>query len=80
VLATAVGGPAEIVTDGRDGRLLAPREPETWARAAAELLDDPGARAAMAARGRERAADFDAGAYARPLLDLYATLVAGRAR
>jgi glycosyltransferase involved in cell wall biosynthesis len=30
VLATSVGGPAGIVTDGVDGALLPPREPELW--------------------------------------------------
>jgi glycosyltransferase involved in cell wall biosynthesis len=58
VLATSVGGPAEIVSDGVEGRLLPPKAPDRWARAAAELLDDPEKRRALGAAGRERAAAF----------------------
>jgi L-malate glycosyltransferase len=54
VLATTAGGPAEIVRDGVDGRLLPPRAPAAWAAAVAELLDDPARRAAMGAAGRRR--------------------------
>jgi glycosyltransferase involved in cell wall biosynthesis len=55
VLATDVGGPAEIVRDGVDGLLLPPRAPGAWAAAAAELLDDPQRRAAMGRAGAQRA-------------------------
>jgi len=55
VLATNVGGPAEVVRDGRDGRLLPPRDPQAWARALEELAADPQKRAAMGRAGRERA-------------------------
>lgn len=64
VLATNVGGPAEIVTDGVDGLLLPPREPERWADAAASLLGErdgrldamreAGRRTAVARFGRDR--------------------------
>jgi glycosyltransferase involved in cell wall biosynthesis len=56
VIATDVGGPAEIVRDGIDGRLLAPRDPQTWAATIAELLDDAPRRAAMGRAGIARAA------------------------
>jgi L-malate glycosyltransferase len=55
VLATDVGGPAEIVRDGIDGRLLAPQDPQAWATAASELLADPARRAAMGRSGAARA-------------------------
>jgi glycosyltransferase involved in cell wall biosynthesis len=51
VIATDTGGPAEVVRDGQDGLLLAPRDPARWARAIAGLLDDPARRAAMGAAG-----------------------------
>ncbi len=41
VLATEVGGPAEIVLDGRGGYLLPPREPRAWAQAIRRIADDP---------------------------------------
>ena len=42
VIATNVGGPAEVVRDGEDGILLPPGRPATWAAVAFELLSDPG--------------------------------------
>jgi glycosyltransferase involved in cell wall biosynthesis len=77
VLATAVGGPAEIVEDGVSGRLLPPRDPSAWARAAAGLLGDPSARDALAERGRERARDFARGAYAERLVEVWTRAAAG---
>ena len=55
VLATSVGGPAEIVEHEVDGLLLEPRNPELWARELLALLDDPDRRESMAARARARA-------------------------
>ena len=55
VIVTAVGGPAEVVRDGIDGRVLPPRDPERWADAVIELLGDPPLRDAMGQAGRERA-------------------------
>jgi glycosyltransferase involved in cell wall biosynthesis len=52
VVATAVGGPAEIITDGLDGTLVAPRRPEQWAEAIDSLLSD----ARLRERQVERAA------------------------
>ena len=41
VAATSVGGPAEIIDDGVDGLLIAPRDPARWAqRLGATLADD----------------------------------------
>lgn len=47
VVATAVGGPAEIIESGRTGVLAAPRDPEGWAGVVRELLDDDARRAEM---------------------------------
>lgn len=52
VVATNVGGPAEIITDGVDGMLLPPREPALWASVIGGLLADPARRAAMGRRAR----------------------------
>jgi glycosyltransferase involved in cell wall biosynthesis len=58
VVASAHGGLPEIIRDGQTGRLVTPGDPGALARAAATLLDDPGARArlgaAAAADVRER--------------------------
>jgi glycosyltransferase involved in cell wall biosynthesis len=77
VLATDVGGPAEIVRDGLDGLLLPPRQPERWAGAVERLLGDPGLRAEMGWNGRKRAHDeFGAERHVATLLDIYAGLQA----
>jgi glycosyltransferase involved in cell wall biosynthesis len=54
VLATNVGGPAEIVEDGREGYLLAPREPRAWAQAVRRILESPDRGAEMGRAGRRR--------------------------
>ena len=79
VLATAAGGPSEVIRDGVDGRLLAPRDPEGWARAASALLSDPEARAAIGDAARAAAARFDRDVYAEQVLELYRRVTSGRA-
>jgi glycosyltransferase involved in cell wall biosynthesis len=56
VVATSVGGPAEIIADGRDGLLAPPRDPTAWAAAINRLLDDPAQARRMGERARESAA------------------------
>jgi glycosyltransferase involved in cell wall biosynthesis len=56
VVATATGGMAEMVTDGQDGRLVRPGDPDDLARGTLELLRDPARAAAMGARAAETAA------------------------
>jgi glycosyltransferase involved in cell wall biosynthesis len=73
VVATAVGGVAEAVADGVEGRLVAAGDGAGFAAALAELLLDPARAAAMGERGRARvAAGFRVEATARRLEELYA--------
>ena len=58
VVATAVGGVPEVVTDGRTGRLVAARDPAALAGALIELLTDPRMRAAMGREGATAARQF----------------------
>lgn len=53
VVATAVGGPAEVITDGVDGKLVQPRDPATLATAVDGLLSDPQRRQALGAAARK---------------------------
>ena len=62
VVATRVGGLAEVVEDGVTGRLVDPGRPAELAAAALEVL---ARRAEMGAAARERAQRFGADAYAR---------------
>jgi glycosyltransferase involved in cell wall biosynthesis len=54
VLATNVGGPVEIVEDGREGYLLPPHEPAAWAQAIRRLAASPEQAAQMGRAGRRR--------------------------
>ena len=51
VVATAVGGTPEVVTDGESGFLVAPEEEERMAQAVLELLRSPDLRARMGESG-----------------------------
>jgi glycosyltransferase involved in cell wall biosynthesis len=81
VIATSVGGPAEIVSDGIDGMLLPPRQPERWAEAAGALLDDPDRLRALGAAGRRTAVDrFGRESHVRAVLAAYREAIGGEAR
>ena len=71
VLATQVGGPAEIITDGRDGVLLPPAIPAVWAKALERLILDDRMREALGAAGRERATHFSPARHVTAVLSAY---------
>ncbi|MDQ3728752.1 MAG: glycosyltransferase family 4 protein [Actinomycetota bacterium] len=58
VLATEVGGPSEVIEDGRNGCLLPPRRPEIWAQAAESVLGQPDLRMRLGREGRRTAGRF----------------------
>jgi glycosyltransferase involved in cell wall biosynthesis len=67
VVATAVGGVADAVTDGVEGRLVPAGDVAALASALAAVAGDAEGRAAMATAARRRAADFDIRRAARAL-------------
>src|SRR5207237_1572962 len=72
VLATCVGGPAEIVRCGQDGVTLPPRQPERWAQVLDDLLSRPGLRAEMGRSGRRRVLEvFNPQSYLDGVLRVY---------
>jgi glycosyltransferase involved in cell wall biosynthesis len=79
VVATNVGGPAEIVRHAEDGWLLPPRQPELWAREIGALLESPARRAALAASARAAAVDrVGVSAHVRAVKRAYAHALQGR--
>jgi L-malate glycosyltransferase len=73
VLATEVGGPKEVVTDGRDGLLLPPQAPAAWAAAASRLLRDREYRTAIGRAARARVVEqMNVPAYVERVLAGYA--------
>jgi glycosyltransferase involved in cell wall biosynthesis len=72
VVATAIGGPAEIIEDGVTGRLVPPADATALAAAIAELECDRVTAAAMATRARALALDrFDVGRTTRAIEAVY---------
>jgi glycosyltransferase involved in cell wall biosynthesis len=57
-------GPADIITDGRDGLLVPEQDTAALGAAMERLIDDPAARKAMGAAALERARDYDGDAIA----------------
>ena len=58
VIATGLGGPAEIITDGVDGLLCPPGDSDKLATLLRRLHDDPAERKQLAAAGVQRAVAF----------------------
>lgn len=78
VVATQVGGTAEVVAHRRTGMLAPPRSPEKWADAVSELIEQPDLRRTLGEAGhREVEARFRPGRHVEALLDLYADVLAG---
>ncbi len=80
VVASAVGGIPEVVSDGETGLLVPPGDEAALADAINALIRDPARAAEYGARGRARAvADFSWDAIAAQTADLYTSLLPGRA-
>jgi glycosyltransferase involved in cell wall biosynthesis len=79
VVATAPGGPSEIVVEGETGYLVQPSSPEEIAAAVDKLLPDPQQRRRMGEAGRERVSRiFALPRYVREFEELYARLLGMR--
>jgi L-malate glycosyltransferase len=79
VVATTIGGPAEVITDRVDGVLLPPRQPQKWASVINELLNQPTRREEIGHRGRGTAVTgFGVEAHVSRVLDLYRGVLGGR--
>ena len=74
VVASAVGGLLSLVDDYRTGRLIEGRDPDDYARAIAEILDDRELRRAMSVAAVERAKRYTWGFAAARLRRLYGDL------
>jgi glycosyltransferase involved in cell wall biosynthesis len=72
VVASRVGGLAELVVDGETGILVPPGDEAALAQALGRLLADSGLRRRLGAAGRARAeSSFDLSAFRRAHLELY---------
>jgi len=55
VIASAASGNLEVITNGIDGRLVAPGQPDAWADAIQQLLDNPAEAERLGSAGRKTA-------------------------
>lgn len=77
VIATSVGGPPEIITDGREGYLLAPRDPAAWAQAIRRLDENPQLGLEMGRAGRRKVEQaFTADHHRAAMLAIYERAIA----
>jgi glycosyltransferase involved in cell wall biosynthesis len=78
IVATAVDGNAEAVTDGVNGFLTPPGNPQAFAEALLELLADPELAAQMGQAGLDRVDEFGARKMVRDIAALYEQLLTER--
>jgi len=78
VIATRVGHIESVVTDGREGFLVAPRDVDALASCAIRLLTDRALAAELGAAGRVRAEACDVRIVARKLLSVLLSVVSER--
>ncbi len=72
VIATRVGGPPEILTDGREGFLVEPRDAEAWAEAIGRFARNPALGREMGQAGRRRVEQaFSLDRHVTSMLDVY---------
>lgn len=80
VVASKVGGLADLVLDGVTGLHVPPGDPGALARALDTLLDDPGLRAAMGQAGHQRARQFEASAITPRIIEVFEGALRDRSR
>jgi glycosyltransferase involved in cell wall biosynthesis len=80
VVASAVDGIPEIVEHGKTGLLITGSNPEEYAKAIVQVLNDPAYARALGRAGRERAAQYDSAHILRKIEGCYEVLLNGRVR
>jgi glycosyltransferase involved in cell wall biosynthesis len=77
IVATGLGGTAELIEDGVTGRVVSAGDPRALADAVSALLADPSSAAEMARRARDQARErFDLNHYAREMESIYEEVLA----
>lgn len=78
IVASDIAGYRQVLTNGIEGELVEPDDPETIAHASIKLLSDEKLRNAMSQRGRETAARYDWPIIAQQVIEYYQELLASR--
>jgi glycosyltransferase involved in cell wall biosynthesis len=77
IVATDADGLLDILTDGRDARIVPRRDARALADALVDLMDRPAERVRLAAAARETARRYDIAAFVRKMEQLYVLLSEG---
>jgi glycosyltransferase involved in cell wall biosynthesis len=77
VIASNEGGPCDVIEDGVDGLLIAPRDPALLSAAILRLLDDPALAAALGARAAEKARAYSIEHHADAICSVLRATAAG---
>jgi glycosyltransferase involved in cell wall biosynthesis len=75
VIASAAGGPMELIQDGVSGVLFPPRDVHALAAKMLTLAGDPDSRQELALGGRRRAREFSSSEAAKRVLGVYASVL-----
>jgi glycosyltransferase involved in cell wall biosynthesis len=78
IVATAGGGPAEVITNGVDGLLVPPGDASALAKSVGRLLEDPGLREIMKQAGMVKAERYRPDRVAAEVEAVYASLLASK--
>jgi len=80
VVATNRGGPLDVVVEGETGFLVPPNDPESLATKIIELLENPGLRASMGRKGRQRVLEsFTLERQVADVVNIYSSMIEERA-
>ncbi len=74
IVATDADGLLDVLSDGRDARIVPKRDADALARAIVTLIDDPGERARLASEAARTSAEYDITAFVRKMEQLYVIL------
>jgi len=78
IVATAVGGIPQVITDGRNGLLVPPGRPDALAAAVEHLVDQPALRLRLGRAAKETSEVFDVAAATSEIETVYRRLARGR--
>jgi len=74
IVATAVGGVPQVVTDGDDGLVVAPGDPDRLADALERVIADPELRRRLGQAAKDKSVMFDVSAASREIEQIYTDL------
>ena len=71
IVATSIDGYSSVITDGKEGLLVPPKDDEALADAIASLLKNPSLRVSLTTHGRQKAEEFRWERVAKRVMDYY---------